>query len=144
MCEWMKRRTVKMARSPIDVSNIDFESLSDGQIRDLIKHAGDTLRDRFTSKLDEFRMLADEAGYEIVKRGETTDRKWRKRATDTGDADDRRGVVLPKFQNPDHPSEQWSGRGRKPKWVEEILASGKKLDDLLIHRAPAEPAAAAD
>jgi DNA-binding protein H-NS len=26
----------------------------------------------------------------------------------------------------------WSGRGRKPKWIEEHLAKGKKLDELLI------------
>jgi DNA-binding protein H-NS len=29
-------------------------------------------------------------------------------------------------------SNLWSGRGRKPKWVEEHLAKGKTLDDLLI------------
>lgn len=26
----------------------------------------------------------------------------------------------------------WSGRGRKPKWIEEHLAKGKNLDELLI------------
>lgn len=31
-----------------------------------------------------------------------------------------------------HGANLWSGRGRKPKWVEDHLAKGGKLDDLLI------------
>lgn len=26
----------------------------------------------------------------------------------------------------------WTGRGKKPKWVEEYLAAGKALDDILV------------
>jgi DNA-binding protein H-NS len=29
-------------------------------------------------------------------------------------------------------NDTWSGRGRKPRWLEEHLAKGGKLDDLLI------------
>lgn len=28
---------------------------------------------------------------------------------------------------------QWTGRGKQPKWVVEHLAKGGKLDDLLVH-----------
>lgn len=38
----------------------------------------------------------------------------------------------PKYAHPENPDMTWTGRGRKPKWVEEHLASGKLLDDLLI------------
>lgn len=34
------------------------------------------------------------------------------------------------YKNPNNPWETWSGKGRKPKWVTEALASGKTLDDL--------------
>lgn len=37
-----------------------------------------------------------------------------------------------KYMNPDDHSATWSGRGRKPKWVESHLSSGKSLDDLKI------------
>ena len=37
-----------------------------------------------------------------------------------------------KYRNPDKPSQTWSGRGKKPAWVENALASGKKLKDLEI------------
>lgn len=40
--------------------------------------------------------------------------------------------VAPKYANPQDPSQTWTGRGRKPKWVEAALASGKSLDDLVI------------
>jgi DNA-binding protein H-NS len=41
--------------------------------------------------------------------------------------------VEPKFRNPANPSQTWSGRGRTPRWVLELLGAGKVLDDLRIH-----------
>ena len=43
--------------------------------------------------------------------------------------------VLPKYQNPERPSETWSGRGKQPRWVGAQLRMGKKVDDLLMSRA---------
>ncbi|MGA7810754.1 MAG: H-NS histone family protein [Bradyrhizobium sp.] len=40
--------------------------------------------------------------------------------------------VLPKYRNPERPTETWSGRGRQPRWVGALLRSGMKFDDLLI------------
>ena len=42
--------------------------------------------------------------------------------------------VLPKFANPDEPSQVWAGRGKQPRWVTEKLASGLALEDLSIGR----------
>ena len=42
--------------------------------------------------------------------------------------------VLPKFANPDEPSQVWAGRGKRPRWVTEKLASGLALEDLSIGR----------
>ena len=44
--------------------------------------------------------------------------------------------VVPKFANPDDPSQVWSGRGKRPQWVTEKLASGLALEDLSIGRGP--------
>jgi DNA-binding protein H-NS len=41
-------------------------------------------------------------------------------------------LVKPKFQNPKSPYQTWSGRGRQPHWVDELLATGKRLEDLRI------------
>jgi DNA-binding protein H-NS len=40
--------------------------------------------------------------------------------------------VHPKFRNPEPPHQTWSGRGRQPRWVSEMLEAGKSLEDLRI------------
>lgn len=41
--------------------------------------------------------------------------------------------VEPRFRHPKKPELQWSGRGRKPLWIQEYLdASGETMDSLLI------------
>jgi DNA-binding protein H-NS len=40
--------------------------------------------------------------------------------------------VKPKYRNPDNPSQTWAGRGLRPKWYRQALASGRKEKDLLI------------
>ena len=37
-----------------------------------------------------------------------------------------------KYRHPDDANVTWSGRGRKPHWVEKWLAEGKSLEDLAI------------
>jgi len=39
-----------------------------------------------------------------------------------------------KFRNPADASQGWTGRGRKPRWVEEWIASGKSIEELLIQK----------
>ena len=39
---------------------------------------------------------------------------------------------VPKYANPADPSQTWTGRGRKPKWVNDALSSGKSLESLAI------------
>jgi len=46
----------------------------------------------------------------------------------------KRGTVRPKYCHPDDPFRTWTGRGRKPKWVENQLDTGKPLADLLIEQ----------
>ena len=87
-----------MARSP----NTELESMNDAQIRELIEAARGVISDRFSSRVDEWRSLAHEAGYEITitKIGEEDGRR-RRRRTESAETDDRRGKVRPKYQKPD-------------------------------------------
>jgi len=41
-------------------------------------------------------------------------------------------AAKPKYQSPSDPSLTWSGRGRKPKWVQEWIDTGNDLEKLLI------------
>ncbi len=42
------------------------------------------------------------------------------------------GPVAVQYRNPDNASEQWTGRGRQPKWVKAALEAGKALDSLRV------------
>jgi DNA-binding protein H-NS len=41
-------------------------------------------------------------------------------------------AVQPKYRHPEDPSLTWSGRGKRPRWLAEALASGKSLEDFAI------------
>lgn len=41
-------------------------------------------------------------------------------------------AVVVRFRHPDDAAQQWTGRGRQPKWVKEWIASGKSLDLLRV------------
>jgi DNA-binding protein H-NS len=40
--------------------------------------------------------------------------------------------VEAKYRNPNNPSETWSGRGKTPRWLAMLIASGRKPDDFRI------------
>ncbi|PRD20860.1 UNVERIFIED_CONTAM: hvrA [Trichonephila clavipes] len=41
-------------------------------------------------------------------------------------------LVVPKYRNPNNPSQTWSGRGRQPLWLVGLLAEGNRLEDLVV------------
>ena len=42
------------------------------------------------------------------------------------------GAVAPRYRNPADASQQWTGRGRQPKWVKEWLEAGKDISGLKV------------
>jgi DNA-binding protein H-NS len=40
--------------------------------------------------------------------------------------------VSPKYRNPDHPSETWSGRGKRPRWLTAALTAGRTIEEFVI------------
>ena len=40
--------------------------------------------------------------------------------------------VAVRFRHPDNAQQQWTGRGRQPKWVKEWVEGGKSLDKLRV------------
>ncbi|RZU47166.1 DNA-binding protein H-NS [Fluviicoccus keumensis] len=43
-----------------------------------------------------------------------------------------RGIVPPRYRDPLVPANTWTGRGKRPRWVEERIAKGIQLEDMLI------------
>lgn len=57
-----------------------------------------------------------------------------KKLSGTGAAKGKGGYTIPpKYRSADGQHE-WSGRGKTPRWVEEYIAAGGALDDLLIQK----------
>lgn len=48
--------------------------------------------------------------------------------------------VAAKYRHPET-GESWTGRGLKPKWLQQALAEGKSLEEFLLPTESAEPAA---
>ena len=44
----------------------------------------------------------------------------------------KRGPVAPKYRDPSNAENTWTGRGRKPKWVEAFLNGGGRLEQITI------------
>lgn len=44
----------------------------------------------------------------------------------------KRSPSVAKYRHPENPELTWSGRGRKPGWIGDALASGKSLEDFAI------------
>jgi DNA-binding protein H-NS len=42
------------------------------------------------------------------------------------------GTVAVRYRHPDNAAQQWTGRGRQPKWVKEWVDGGKSLDQLRV------------
>ena len=45
--------------------------------------------------------------------------------------------VLPKYRNPQSPSETWSGRGKLPRWLVVATENGRRIEEFRIADAPA-------
>ncbi len=67
---------------------------------------------------------AKSSGAAAAKRGQSEREKPHR--PPAGKAGDRE----PKYRNPDDPSQKWSGRGRRPRWVTQALEAGRTLNDL--------------
>lgn len=44
----------------------------------------------------------------------------------------KRAPASAKYANPENASETWSGRGRKPRWFEAAIQSGRPIEDMMV------------
>jgi DNA-binding protein H-NS len=98
-----------------------------------------------TMSTDELWLLREKIGSLLVKKVEAEKRELQKRLDELdrkfgnpADAERQRRPhpkVYPKFQNPKQPSQTWTGRGKQPHWVRDLLEAGMSIDDLRISSA---------
>ncbi len=109
----------------------DLEETTEEELRELIQSAEKALEKLLTKRrrenLAEAKRLAALVGYEVDFRPADAEAHGEK----------QRGRLLPKYRNPHNPNQTWSGRGRRPKWLQQLEADGVSLDEL--HTQEAEP-----
>ncbi len=95
----------------------DLNALSDTELQVFIENAEKTLKERQFSKRKEviaqIKELAASIGVSVdIHEGEKkTDRKI--------------GKVAARYRNPADASQTWTGRGLAPRWMQDLLASGR-------------------
>lgn len=105
---------------------MDLSTLSVAQLRDLQQQIPAELKRREAEEksniLNEVRAFAKARGYAIE---ELLTKEVKTKAVTSG-------KVKVKYRHPQNAELEWTGRGRKPKWVESWLASGASIDALLV------------
>ena len=100
--------------------SIDLEAMSLSELRNLHKQVGrqiETYETRQKQKaVDAAKEAASQFGFSLKDL--------------VGEIPKAKGSVAPKYADPEDKTLTWSGRGRKPRWVQARLDEGRSLDDL--------------
>lgn len=111
--------------SESNVSKLTVEELSKTPLKDLLdlqakltRAIDDRKEKERTELLDKFKTLASESGFSL---SELLAEKPIKKAPATV-----------KYKNPSNKDEGWTGKGRKPKWLVDLLNAGRKLEEFEI------------
>lgn len=102
----------------MDLSNMsrsELQSLQNQINREIEKRA----RQEKDEALRKIRSIADEAGISLDEISGGRARRGKSKAA-------------VKYRDPNNPDNTWAGRGRKPKWLEDALARGKKVEDFAV------------
>ncbi|HWE17066.1 MAG TPA: H-NS histone family protein [Hyphomicrobiaceae bacterium] len=111
---WQKGEPERMAR---ELERMSLRELQELELK--VKKARATAQDRSRTDLrKKIETMVADAGFKM------------------GDIFGGRGgkgrTVAAKYVNPDDPSETWTGRGRKPRWLNAKIQEGAKLEKFLI------------
>lgn len=104
---------------------IDLEAMPLDEMWALHEEIGQVLSVRLTSEKRELEkrlaQLRGEKEAKLVEPSEGAPRERRKYPR-----------VYPKYRNPNEPSQTWSGRGKKPRWLTAALRTGHSIDEFII------------
>ena len=104
----------------LDLDSLDLKGLKD--LRGRVEKAIATFEDRRKRNvMAEIEEVARKHGFSFSELAQSA-----------GGRPGKKTPSVARYANPANSAQTWSGRGRKPGWVSEALASGKKLGNLEI------------
>jgi DNA-binding protein H-NS len=105
------------------MADYDLEALSLGELKKMQKDVAKaiaTFEDRQKAEARaKVEVLARELGYSLAELAGT-------------ETNSSRAPAVAKYRHPENQALTWSGRGRKPQWFVDALASGKSKADLAV------------
>ena len=104
------------------MANVDISNLSVAGLEALKGSIDSAISSRRQTELVDLRGTIEEM---LEKAGFSLEEVMQARAA-------KKRVIEPKYFNPNNQEQTWSGRGRKPGWVEELLAAGGSLEDCTL------------
>jgi DNA-binding protein H-NS len=110
------------------VVNLDFESMSIEELTYILKEVSRIVDKRVKSEIGQHRLYAQKFAESV---GLEVKGKWEK--TEEGKAVGEKKTAI--YKHPENDSIVWEGSGRKPKWLTELLKSGRNLDDFRVAEA---------
>ena len=106
---------------------MDLSTMTVAQLNDLLQKIPAEIKRRAakekTEVLKELKKVAERHGYSL---DQLLGKEAKVRGPKSG------ATVAVKYRHPQDSSQQWTGRGRQPKWVQAWLAGGGKIDQLKV------------
>lgn len=106
----------------------DFSHHTSAELQSMIDELQHTLKSRQraeqASVIQQIRRLAASIGASVEIRFEESD--------NTVSTGKRGGKIAPRYRNPADTNQTWTGRGIKPRWIQEYEAAGRNASEFLI------------
>lgn len=103
---------------------MDLSNMSVGDLRNLQEQIKQEMKTRETQEVQKAReqilAIAQSVGMPLKELMAVTGRS------------SKGATVAVRYRHPQDSSQQWTGRGRQPKWVKEWVDGGKSIDDLRV------------
>ena len=103
----------------------DYEKMSVKELRKLQQQVAEALSKaqvkRKNELLAKIQAMVEEEGFTMEELFGNNNKESTKKT-----------VGVPKFRDPNDPTRTWTGKGKRPAWLNELLAKGHKKEEFLI------------
>lgn len=109
---------------------VNLNNLSIEELEEVIEQAHALIEQKREEALlkarAEIEKIAASTGYSVHDLLGLPNGRGRRRSTK------KPAAAAEKYRNPKDPSQTWSGRGKRPRWLQEMLDKGAKLESFLV------------